>query len=126
MTVRILIGDVHDWIAELADESVHCIVTDPPFGQTSLAWDQWPAGRAEHPTQKPIATVLPLIKYSCSPGGVVFDPFAGSGTVGIAAQRLGHDCILGERNPKYAELSQRRIDADAGSLFADAIYEAAE
>lgn len=35
-------------------------------------------GRAIHPTQKPLELLLPLIRYSCPPGGTVLDPFAGS------------------------------------------------
>lgn len=76
-------------------------------------------GRAEHPTQKPIPTILPLIEYSCPKGGVVLDPMAGSGTTGLAARMLGRRSILIEANPKYAELCQSRLDRDAG-LFAGA------
>lgn len=246
MTVRILQGDVRDKLAELDDASVHCIIVDPPYGQTDLPWDRriggWPEllkrvlapegsmwcfgslrfflecrhefsawrvvqdivwekhngsslhadrfrrvhelivqfvpvgrpwstvfkspvytndavartvrrktkpahwhgigqgyyrsedgghrlarsvfyarsehGRAEHPTQKPIAAILPLIEYSCPPAGLVLDPFAGSGSVGCAAQQLGRDCILIELNPDYAGMARRRIERDAG-LFAD-------
>lgn len=37
-------------------------------------------GSAVNPTQKPIGIVEPLIRYSCRPGGIVLDPFCGSGT----------------------------------------------
>lgn len=246
MTVRIITGDARDKLAEIEDESVNCIVTDPPYGDTSLPWDrcvegwlpavrrvlrrdgslwcfgsmrfflergadfaswklaqdviwekhngtglfadrfrrvheivcqfyrsdsQWsgvykkplftndatartvrkkarPAHwigavgntiyrsedggprlmrsvmyarsehmRAEHPTQKPIAAILPLVEYSCPPGGVILDPFAGSGAIGIAAQRLGCSFIGIEIDPEYAEMARRRIAEDAG-LFA--------
>lgn len=40
----IINADVMDGLAQLADESVDCIVTDPPYGETSLAWDKVPAG----------------------------------------------------------------------------------
>lgn len=42
-----------------------------------------------HPTKKPIALMNYLIKLICPPGGVVLDPFAGSGTTGVAALRGG-------------------------------------
>jgi len=250
MTVRILTGDCRDMLKTLPSESVHCVVTDPPYGQTSLAWDRWPIGWLEqirrvlhpsgsmwvfgtlrmfidranefpgwslaqdviwekhngsnafadrfrrvheqaahfyrsgvgwatvyknplftndataravrrkrrppqwghieastyrsedggprllrsvmfcrsehgtalHPTQKPLATILPLIEYSCPPEGVVLDPFLGSGTTGIAAQRLGRQCIGIELNPEYAAMSRRRIEADTG-LFAQVAAE---
>lgn len=44
MTVQIINADVMDGLATLADESVDCIVTDPPYGETSLAWDKVPVG----------------------------------------------------------------------------------
>ena len=42
MTVRIINADVMVGLAEIADESVDCIVTDPPYGETSLDWDVAP------------------------------------------------------------------------------------
>ena len=48
----------------------------------------------------------------------VLDPFGGSGTVGLVADRLGRDAILIELNPEYAEIAERRIYSDA-PLLAD-------
>ena len=48
----------------------------------------------------------------------VLDPFGGSGTVGLVADRLGRDAILIELNPEYAEIAERRIHGDA-PLLAD-------
>lgn len=72
--------------------------------------------RAVHPTQKPIATCLPLVEYSCPPGGVVLDCFCGSGTVGIAAQRLARSFVGIEMNPAFVTIARDRI-ADDGGLF---------
>ena len=47
----------------------------------------------------------------------VLDPFAGSGTVGLVADRLQRDAILIEISPEYAEMARRRIADDAGLLF---------
>ncbi len=49
------------------------------------------------------------------------DPFAGSGTVGMVADRLQRDAILLEISPEYAAMAQRRIEADAGGLFGPAV-----
>ena len=49
---------------------------------------------------------------------VVLDPFAGAGTVGLVAARLGRNAILIELNLEYAEMARRRIHEDA-PLFAD-------
>lgn len=73
-------------------------------------------GRALHPTQKPEAVVEPLLLYSCPPGGTVLDPFAGSGTVGVTANRLGRDAILIEIDPDYEKIARARIHGDAPLL----------
>jgi site-specific DNA-methyltransferase (adenine-specific) len=242
MTVRIINADVMEGLKELPDESVHCIVTDPPYGETSLAWDkapkgwlqevrrvlrrdgsawvfgsmrshkaadwtgwqlaqdviwekhngsnsfadrlrrvhevavhlyrsdaawsdvynkvlythdararvvrrkqrppQWgdigPAwyrsedggprimrsvmffrsehGQAEHPTQKPLAVIQPLIEMSCPPGGTVLDPFVGSGTTALAARELGRSCIGIDVDPKWAAFAESRV-RDRGALL---------
>ena len=66
----------------------------------------------------PPKLVEPCIKAGCPVGGVVLDPFGGSGTVGLIASRLGRDAILIELNPEYAEMAERRIHGDA-PLLAD-------
>ncbi len=73
-------------------------------------------GRAVHPTQKPVEVLLPLIKFSCPPGGSVLDPFAGSGTTGIAANILKRNATLIELNPDYAAMATERIEDDAPLL----------
>jgi site-specific DNA-methyltransferase (adenine-specific) len=50
-------------------------------------------GYAEHPTQKPIDLLTPLIEYSCPPGGLVLDPFMGSGSTLVAARQSGRRAI---------------------------------
>lgn len=58
---------------------------------------------------------------SCGAGVVpatVLDPFAGAGTTGLVADRLGRDAVLIELNPDYAAMAEQRFRRDAG-LFAD-------
>jgi site-specific DNA-methyltransferase (adenine-specific) len=50
-----------------------------------------------------------MIKASCPPGGVVLDPFMGSGTTAVAAQRCGRDFVGFELNPDYCEMIQKRL-----------------
>lgn len=56
---------------------------------------------SKHPTVKPIALMQHLIRHVTPPGGVVLDPFAGSGTTGEAARREGFDSILLESHHDY-------------------------
>lgn len=52
-----------------------------------------------------------LIRLITPPGGTVLDPFAGSGSTGVAAKRLGFDFIGIELNPEYAAIAEKRIEA---------------
>ena len=76
-------------------------------------------GRAVHPTQKPLGIVEPLIVSACPPGGLVLDPFAGSGTTGVAARMLGREFLGIEAREDYAAIARERIANEAG-LFAGA------
>ena len=66
-------------------------------------------GAADHPTQKPVGILRPLIEYSCPPGGVVLDPFAGAGSTGVAAAELGRNAILIEIDADYHAAAERRL-----------------
>ena len=52
-----------------------------------------------------------LIELGCPPDGVVLDPFAGSGTTCIAAQKLVRKYIGIEINPEYCSIAQSRVGA---------------
>jgi DNA modification methylase len=57
--------------------------------------------------------IRPCILAGCPAGGVVLDPFAGSGTTGVVALRHGRNFIGIELNPHYVEMAKRRIQSDA-------------
>jgi site-specific DNA-methyltransferase (adenine-specific) len=67
--------------------------------------------RADHPTQKPLEIVERMIKASCPPGGVVLDPFMGSGTTAVAARRCGRNFVGFELNAEYCALIETRLAA---------------
>jgi len=64
---------------------------------------------SKHPTVKPVALMAYLVRHITPPGGVVLDPFAGSGTTGEAARREGFDCILMEQEPEHIEFLKQRF-----------------
>lgn len=66
-------------------------------------------GRAVHPTQKPVGIMRPLVQYACPPGGVVIDPFIGSGTTAVACREVGRRCIGVEADERYLEAAARRL-----------------
>ena len=85
-------------------------------------WD-YPAsptrtGRLEelalHPTVKPVALVAEAIKDCSKRGGLVLDPFCGSGTVLIAAERTGRKARGLEIDPLYVDVAVRRWETYTG------------
>lgn len=62
-----------------------------------------------HPTEKPIEFVRNIIEISTNEGDVVLDPFAGSGTTGVACKQLGRKYILIEKEEKYVEIIKSRL-----------------
>lgn len=77
-------------------------------------------GKAAHPCQKPLAVVRPFVRRL--PAATILDPFAGSGTTGVAAIAEGRRAILIERDAAYAAICRRRVaeamGLGAGSLLA--------
>ena len=61
-----------------------------------------------HPTMKPVELVERAIRNSSRPGNVVLDPFGGSGTTLIAAEKAGRLARLIELDPKYVDVIVRR------------------
>ena len=82
------------------------------FGDRKMS-DVWEIERDdtadyEHPTQKPAEIPARAIKYSCPRGGVVFEPFTGSGSTIIAAQNEGRTCYAMEIDPAYCAVILER------------------
>jgi DNA modification methylase len=71
---------------------------------------------SKHPTVKPISLMEYCITHLTPKGGVVLDPFAGSGTTGEAARRLGFDCILMEAEPEYVDFLRQRFNLPGDEL----------
>lgn len=63
----------------------------------------------DHPTQKPEKLIAKLILASCPKGGIVFDPFLGSGTTSVVAKKLDRHFCGVEINEEYALLAAKRL-----------------
>lgn len=64
---------------------------------------------SKHPTVKPVALMRWLVRLITPPTGIVLDPFAGSGTTGVACLREGFDSILIEREDQYVKDIRHRL-----------------
>lgn len=67
-----------------------------------------------HPTQKPEVLMETLIKVATKEGDWILDPFAGSGTTLVMAQRLNRNCIGIEIDEEYVSLIKERLKKDWG------------
>ncbi len=71
-------------------------------------------GRNEHPTRKPVGLMMELVADFTDRDEVVLDPFAGSGTTGVACLRFGRAFIGIEKDPTYFALACERLRAEEG------------
>jgi DNA modification methylase len=62
-----------------------------------------------HPSQKPLALIERIVLSSTMPGDLIIDPFLGSGTTAVVAERLSRSWIGIEVSPEYAALAEQRI-----------------
>jgi hypothetical protein len=69
-----------------------------------------PTTKNHHPTVKPIKLMEYLIRLVTPKGGIVLEPFMGSGSTGIAAKNLGMSFIGIEREEEYFEIAKQRIN----------------
>ena len=67
------------------------------------------AENTAHPTQKPEKLIAKIILASSDKGGLILDPFSGSGTSGVVAKKLGRNYILIEQNPLYCAWAIKRL-----------------
>lgn len=91
--------------------------TMPSFGDGELAWTSLPGNAVKqftyngnglqakekdrfHPTQKPVALMEWCLKFTAD-ARIILDPFGGSGSTAVAAQRMGKNCTIIERSPEH-------------------------
>ncbi len=79
-----------------------------------------------HPTVKPLALMGYLVRFVAPLGGIILDPFCGSGTTCVAAKRDGFDYIGIDILHDYCEIARRRVAAMEKSLFAPSVRQGEE
>ena len=82
--------------------------------QMKTVWTMTAPGKSEklhgkHPTQKPVKLIDRCLRASTNPGDLVLDPFAGSGSAGVAALAIGRRFVGIEMTPEYAEIARTRM-----------------
>jgi DNA modification methylase len=71
--------------------------------------------KEDHPTQKPLVLFETPIRNHLKPGGTLYEPFCGSGTALVAAERTGTTCLAIEIDPIYVEVAMRRWERFSGA-----------
>jgi len=66
-------------------------------------------GKRLHPAEKPVEFLERFVRVSCPEDGLVFDPFSGSGSTGIACLRNGRNFLGCEKDQKFFELANKRL-----------------
>ena len=137
--IDLRIGDCRQILPTLPADSIHCCVTSPPYwGMRQYLFDEAvvlrydlsdeQAARVEaelarrgiSPRQG--GSAEPCVLAGCRPGGVVLDPFAGSGTVGRVAEDNGRNSLLIELSAQYGAIARRKT-AQCGLVADKAIRE---
>jgi site-specific DNA-methyltransferase (adenine-specific) len=88
----------------------------PAFWAHQIATDRNGTGDRVHTTQKPLDLMLCLVVQFTEFEEVVLDPFAGSGTTGVACLRLGRRFIGVEKDATYAAVARERLAAESQGL----------
>lgn len=100
-------GKPKDW-QESNGEKVR--FTCPSNFWADIAVPYWSmAENTAHPTQKPEKLIAKFVLASSKAGDLVLDPFAGSGTTGVVAKKLGRNFINIEQNPLYCAWGEKRL-----------------
>ncbi|NLO71272.1 MAG: site-specific DNA-methyltransferase [Porphyromonadaceae bacterium] len=78
----------------------------------------------DHPTQKPEKLIAKLVLASCPEGGIVFDPFLGSGTTSVVAKKLKRSFVGIEMNKEYALWTEKRLQMSEQNPQIQGYYQA--
>ena len=95
----------HEWICALVKGKPRPL----PHGSFFNTWKGSKPQGGEHPTEKPVELIKYLVE-TVSEKGIILDPFAGSGTTGVACVQTGRRFIGIEINKKYFDIACKQIE----------------
>ena len=102
-------GATAHWRGDRKQTTVWEVANASPFGGAAQQAEQ-----TGHGTQKPVAVITPALLNHLKEGEAVYDPFSGSGTTIIAAERLGRCCYGMEVEPTYVQVAITRWEEHTG------------
>jgi len=110
----------HEYLFLLTRSEVYCASNPGESWWHHTVWDIRAEPETDHPAAMPSELARRAIVAGCPAGGTVLDPFLGSGTTALVADRLQRNAIGIELNPAYADMAEKRIRGDA-PMFAEVI-----
>lgn len=102
-------------------EAVRCSKIPDGYERTNV-WQIKPAHHPEHPAVFPLELAERVLTYYSFKNDVVLDPFAGVGTVGQAAVKLGRRFVLIEKEPRYVDLIRQSLLEWMGQAATEVLY----
>lgn len=101
-------GDPKDW-EQSAEGNFRLTFPSNLWTDITLPFWSMPEN-TPHPTQKPEKLIAKLILASSKEGGLVFDPFMGSGTTCVVSKKLNRKFLGIEKEPEYCQLAMKRLE----------------
>ena len=112
---RKITGNIRGWRCWNIDERIYWLVKEKPkeisqeLAQMTSIWDIRPEMKAIHPAAFPIEIAERCIKIGSNENDLILDPFAGSGTTGVACKNTNRNYILIEKEPEYIDIINKRL-----------------
>jgi DNA modification methylase len=100
-------------VESMSRDELAALVSSYREMQSSVLRGDRPAVSALHPTMKPLEHLERFLINSTREGDVVLDPFGGSGSTLIAADRLGRRCYMAELDPRFCDVIRTRYASGA-------------
>ena len=104
-----------------AHKHVATVASNPPQAGMSAGKNTYTYDAHTYHTKVPPQGIAELLKHYLPEGGLVLDPFAGSGMTGVAAQVVGCDCILNELSPAACFITDRFTSKISANLFMNGV-----
>ena len=98
-----------------------CDLSGMKYPKSILRYPRHSSQCKHHPTEKPLGLLRFLIRSYTNPGDLVVDPFAGSGTTGVACVSQGRRFVGWERSETYHEIARKRLSGtfEQADLFGE-------
>ncbi len=108
-----------DWIAVVRGRKTDWAMRIPKTTPNIFREYSYYGKHDHHPAEKTVTAAGRLVGWATSQGGIILDPFCGSGTTCVAAKELGRRWIGIELDPKYCEIARSRVQNTERPLFAE-------